>query len=76
MAQEACWELQVWRGEAMKCAGVTGDRKEALKQQSSSEDCGQFGHGRAEGGSRTGMGGGGWHDLEKRGRAQSSQGFI
>ena len=33
----------------MKCAGVTGDRKEALKQQSSSEDCGQFGHGRAEG---------------------------
>lgn len=49
MAQEACWELQVWRDEAMKCAGVTGNRKEALKQQSSSEDCGQFGHRRAEG---------------------------
>ena len=56
VAQEACWELQVWRDEAVKCcwcqgnaAGVREDRKEALKQQSSSEDCGQFGQGRAEG---------------------------
>ena len=35
VAQEASWELQVWRDVAMKWTGVREDRKEALKQQSS-----------------------------------------
>lgn len=60
----------------MKCAGVTGDRKEALKQQSSSEDCGQFGHGRAEGRKQDWDG---WRGMARPGKERQSpelSGFI